>query len=158
MKLFGYLDSPRTLERLDLVLITDVFGELDYGGPLLRGFHAQRTTVRWVDVELKNSSIVVRSFNSLNSAAEPFSVIETVQGRHPQPAGTRPWQKLNICAACSAALPPESVEKFSIRGEGQSKTGWSWDAMRLFKALSPTLREVEAFGDHLSIGVVEALT
>jgi len=89
MKLFGYLDSPRTLERLDLVLITDVFGELDYGGPLLRGFHAQRTTVRWVDVELKNSSIVVRSFNSLNSAAEPFSRAPPTTGRHKALAETQ---------------------------------------------------------------------
>ena len=157
MKLLGYFNSPRTLERLDLVLITDVFGELDFGGPLLRRFHAQRTTSRRVDVELKNSSIIVRSFNSLDSAAEPFSVIDTVQGRRPQPAGTRLWEKLNIYAVCSAALPLESVEKLSIRGEGQFKIGWSWNAVRLFAALSPTLGEVEAFGDHLSIGIVEAL-
>ena len=158
MKLLGYLNSPRTLERLDLALITHAFGDLDFGGPLLRGFHTQRTTIRRVDVELKNSSIVVRSFNSLDGAAEPFSVIEIVQGLGPRPAGARLWGKLNIYAVCSAALPLESVEKLSIRGEGQFKAGWSWDAVRLFAAVSPTLGEVEAFGNYLSIGIVEALT
>ncbi|KAF9651665.1 hypothetical protein BDM02DRAFT_679645 [Thelephora ganbajun] len=151
IKLLQYLNSPRTLERLDLVLITDVFGELDFGGPFLRGFHAQRATIRWVDVELKNSSIVVRSFNSLDNATEPFSVIEIVQGRSPQPPGTRLWQKLNIYAVCSAALPLESVEKLSVRGEGQYKAGWSRNVIKLFEVLSPTLREIEAFVPGLAL-------
>lgn len=158
INLLRHLNPPRTLERLDLALITDSFGELDFGGPFLRGFHAQRTTVRRVDVELKNSSIVVRGFNSLDNTAEPFSVIEIVQGHRPQPAGTRLWQKLNIYAVCGAAFPLESVEKLSIRGEGQFRPGWPQDAIKLFEVLSPTLGEVEAFGRHISIGVVEALT
>jgi len=85
-------------------VIANVIREIDFGEPFLQGFYAQRTTIRWVDVELKNSStVVVRSFNTLDSAAEPFSVIEIAQGRHTQPAGTRLWQKLNIHAVCSAA-------------------------------------------------------
>jgi hypothetical protein len=158
IKLLRYLNSPRTLERLDLILITDVFGELDFGGPFLRVFHAQSTTIRRVDIELKNSSIVVRSFSSLGSAAEPFSTIEIVQGHRPQPPGTSLWQKLNIYAVCSSALPLESVEKLTIRGEGRFKAGWSRDAIRLFEVLSPTLGELEAFGVHASSGIVEALT
>lgn len=62
-----YLNSPRTLEPLDLVLVTDVFGELNSGDSFLQGFHAERTTIRRVDVELKSSSIIVRSFSSLDS-------------------------------------------------------------------------------------------
>lgn len=157
IKLLQYLNSPRTLERLNLVLITDVFGELDLGGSFLREFHAQRTTIPRVDVELKNSSIIVRSFNSLDDTIEPFSVIEIIQGHQPQHAGTILWQKLNIHAVCSAALPLETVEKLSIRGGGRFKPGWSWDAVRLFEVLSPTLGEIEALGDHVSSGVVEAL-
>jgi len=91
IKLLRYLDSPMTLERLVLVLITDLFGELDFGGPLLRTFHARRTAIRRVDTELKDSSIVLRSFNSLGSTADSFSVVEIVQGHRPQPAGTRLW-------------------------------------------------------------------
>jgi len=101
---------------------------------------------------------VVRSFDSLDNAIEPFSVIEIAQGHRPQPAGTRMWQKLNIYAVCSASLPLENVEKLSIRGEGQFRAGWSRDAMKLFEVLSPTLGEIETFGNHLSSGVVEALT
>ena len=158
IKLLQYLNSPKTLERLDLVLTTDVFGELDLGGPFLRGFHDQRATIRRVDVELKSSSIVVRSFSSLDNTTKPFSVIEIVQGHRPQPAGTRIWQKLNIYAVCSATLPLKSVEKLSIQGEGQFKAGWSRDAIKLFEALSPTLGEIEVFGKHASCGIVEALT
>ena len=157
IKLLQFLNSPRTLERLDLVLTADVFGDLDFGGPFLRGFHAQRATIRWVDVELKNCSIVVKSFTSLDNTTEPFSVIEIIQGHRSQPAGTKLWQKLNIHAVCSAALPLESIDKLSIRGEGQYKPGWSQDLIALFDVLSSTLREIEAFGNRISSGIVEAL-
>ena len=157
MKLLQYIDSPKTLERLNLVLTTNVFGELDFGGAFLRGFHAQRATVRWVDVELKNCSIVIRSFTSTDKIAEPFSIIEIVQGYHVQPAGTKLWQKLNIHAVCSATLPLESVEKLSIRGEGQYKPGWSQDVTKLFEVLSPTLGEIEVSGNYISSGILEAL-
>jgi len=30
----------------------------------------------------------------------------------------------------------ENIEKLSVRGEGRFKTGWSRDAMKLFKVLS----------------------
>lgn len=156
--LLKYLNSPRTLERLDLVLITDLYEDLDFGGPFLRGFHAQRATIRWVDVELRNCSIVVSSYVSLDNVIEPFSVIEIIQGRHPLPAGTKLWQKLNVHAVCSAALPLESVEKLSIRGEGQYKSGWTRDLIELFEVLFPTLTEIEAFGNRISSGIVEALT
>ena len=158
IKLLQYLDSPRTLERLDLVLKTDVSGNLDFGGPFLRGFHSQRATIRRVDVELKSSSVVVRSFTSLDNTAEPFSVIKIIQGHLLQPPEKGLWQKLNIHAVCSTALPLESVEKLSIHGGGQYKSGWSQDLIKLFELLSPTLREVEAFGNRISSGILEALT
>lgn len=159
IKLLQYLNSPRTLERLDLVLTTDVIGELDFGGPFLRGFHAQRATIRWVDVELRYCSVVVRGFTSLDNTTEPFSNIEIFQGHHSQQvAGVMLWQKLNVHAVCSAALPLESVEKLSIRGKGQYKPGWSGDLIKLFEVLSHTLGEIEVFGDRISSGIMEALT
>ena len=158
VKLLQYLNSPRTLERLDLVLTTDAHGDLDLGGPFLRGFHAQRATVRWVDFELKNCSIVIRSSTSLDNAAEPFSVIEIIQGYRSLTAKMKLWQKLNIHAVCNAALPLESVEKLSIHGEGQYKPGWPRDLIKLFEVLSPTLGEIVGFGNHISSGIVEALT
>jgi hypothetical protein len=156
--LLQYLNSPRTLESLHLVLTTDPIGGLDFGGPFLRGFHAQRTTVRWVDVELKNSSVVVRSYSSIDNTTEPFSIIEINQGHRSIPTGTKLWNKLNIHAVCSAALPLESVEKLSIRGEGEYRPGWPRDLVSLFDVLSPTLGEIEAVGNRISSGIMEALT
>lgn len=51
------------------------------------GRYSENFPIRRVDIELKDSSNVIRSFNSLDNATEPFSIIETVQGRRPQPGG-----------------------------------------------------------------------